>query len=182
MSVPYGMKTYLTTLTLILATGLLQGCSGHALQDLIDGGESQDTSSKNTEKNSNERKVSPSQNSALQSISPSVTASDSHAEYRYMQKNTNEWLEKEWEPLTENNTTGVENRNSLNNNKDKTIESGDDDTTSKDDSNATGLQYYVDKAELYFENKKKRDANKTKAPSHVDKIDKMPGIGKKTTR
>ena len=55
-------------------------------------------------------------------------------------------------------------------------------TLSTYDINSTGLQYYMDKANIYIENKKKRDSNKTKAPSHTEKMSTMPGIGKTKSR
>ena len=175
-------KTVLYT-TLILVTSLFQGCSGHALQDLIDGDTTNNSSSEavgHTKEQS--ETVAPSQNKALNSISPSTTASDDNEEYRYMQKNTNEWIKKEWEPLTESNTS-TEKSDSNENSADRNITNSDTNQTDHaDDNSSSGLQYYVDKAELYFENKKRRDANKTKAPSHVDKVNAMPGIGKPDKR
>jgi hypothetical protein len=119
----------------------------------------------------------PSQNSTLQSISPSKTAGDDHEEYRYMQKNTNEWIENEWEPLTEGNATVTKNGED-NNTDTKSVTVSNEEEVTGDDNSSTGLQYYVDKAGVYLENKKKRDANVTKQPSHVDKVNAMPGIGK----
>ena len=157
----------LTHLSLYLGSAILislfQGCSGHSLQELLDGESSTDT-----------KTVAPSQNKALNSISPSTTAGDDHEEYRYMQQNTNAWIKDEWEPLTESNTTT---------NEEKKVEelssANEHDLSSDDDNSSYTLQRYVDKAGLYLENKEKRDANKTKAPSHVDKINAMPGIGKR---
>lgn len=155
----------------VLTASLFQGCSGHTLQDLIDGNSTNGSSSEQVvQSNADSTPVAPSQNKALNSISPSTTASDEHEEHRYMQKNTNAWIENEWEPLTEGNTTTTK--------EDNLTTVPENNMTSSDDINSTGLQYYVDKAEIYFENKEKRDANKTKAPSHVDKINSMPGIGK----
>ena len=153
-------------ITLIFVISLFQGCSGHALQDLIDG---EDTNASTQSSEQKEKTVAPSQNKALNSISPSTTASDEHEEHRYIQKSTNIWIEEEWEPLTESNT--------LTTNKDDTNQ-----TISQDDNTSSGLQYYVDKAEVYFNEKEKRDANKTKAPSHTEKMDAMPGIGKSKRR
>ena len=175
------MKTYQTTLLILLTISLLQGCSGHALQDLIDDNNEDSSSEKASLKN--ETKLPPpSQNSALQSISPSITATDDHAEYRYIQQNTNEWLEKEWDPLTETNASSVENGNSFSNNMHKSDSNKTNESLTNEGNTSSGLQYYVDKAGIYLDNKEKRDANKTKEPSHVDKVNAMPGIGKKTTR
>ena len=166
-------KTVFPTV-LILIINLFQGCSGHVLQDLIDGNTNDSSSVKVEGSNIDSKTVAPSQNKALNSISPSTTASDEHEEYRYMQKNTNEWIKKEWEPLTESNTSIEEEINNGNNISNNNM----NETVTKDGNSSSGLQYYVDKAEIYFENKKKRDANKTKAPSHVDTVNAMPGIGK----
>ncbi len=176
------MKIYTKTFTLLLSIGLLQGCSGHALQDLVDGDKSEVSSPLTTQQNSVKKQTPPSQNSALLSISPSPTATDEHEEYRYIQKNTNDWLENEWDPLTETKTSDVEKSNSPYNDNHKMIDSDSNTSSKNEDNSSTGLQYYVDKAAIYIENKEARDANKTKAPSHVDKVNAMPGIGKKTTR
>lgn len=147
------------TLSLFLIS-LVSGCSGHVLGDIVDG-DTQDAAT-----------IPPSQNSALQSISPSTTASDAHEEHRIMQKNTNAWLNGEWKMFTESNTSTTEERQSnVENKTDYTVRTADD-------INSSGLQYYVDKAGIYLENKKRHDANRTKAPSHVEQIDTLPGIGK----
>jgi len=154
--------------TALISISLFQGCSGHALQDLIDGDSSQERSSQQIDnEDENSKTVAPSQNKALNSISPSRAASDKHEEYRQIQKSTNAWIEDEWEPSTENNVSdNIE------------VKSDENSTLSQENNSSTGLQYYVDKAEVYLEKKKKRDANKTEVPSHTEKIDAMPGIGK----
>ncbi len=153
--------SFLKHLTLsLLLINLLNGCSGHVLQDMVDG----DTQDAVT--------TPPSQNSALQSISPSTTASDAHEEHRIMQKNTNAWLNGEWKMFTESNTSAAEEGQGDVGNK------TDDTVRTADDINSSGLQYYVDKAGIYLENKKRHDANVSKEPSHVDKVNAMPGIGK----
>jgi hypothetical protein len=144
----------------ILLINLLTGCSGHVLQDIVDG------DSKNT------AATPPSQNSALQSISPSQTASDDHEEHRIMQKNTNEWINGEWKMFTESNTSAIQKP------QETTANGAVGAIQTADDINSSGLQYYVDKAALYMENKKIHEANRTKTPSHAEQIDAMPGIGK----
>ena len=160
----------------IFLISLFYGCSGHALQDLIDGDQADISSAK---EQTQPLKTAPSQNEALNSISPSSTAGDEHEEYRYIQKNTNTWIEEEWTPLTEQNQSDT-NRNILDNNNTQ-IESNTS-SGNKDDNSSFTLQYYVDKAGLYLENKKKRDANKTKEPSHTEKINTLPAIGKSNKR
>ena len=156
------MKTPKATLFFIpltLTIGLFYGCSGDAYTYAD---------------NVNRAKVPPSQNSALQSLSPSKTASDDHKAYRHIQKSTNEWIKNEWEPLTEcNNTITKSNKNYNTVTQEPAL----------DDANSTAnLQHYVDKAGLFIENRKIRDANKTKAPSHTEKISKLPVIEQKTGR
>ncbi len=152
----------------MIIIGLLCGCSGHVLQDMID--------EKST--NKSDTKTPPSQNRALQSISPSTTAGDDHEEFRYMQKSTNAWIKNEWEPLTESNTTTLENSKNSTENEGKSA----DQTQNTDENSSFTLQHFVDKAGLYLENKEKRDAIRTKEPSHAERIDALPGIGTKTGR
>ena len=167
-------KNYMHVLLLFQISYLFQGCSGHFLQDLVDGKTDNNSSSEQHKEDPAQTSLTPpSQNSALNAISPSSTAQDKHSEYRYMQKSTNTWIEKEWEPITESNTSTVQ----------KTKNNSDESNiTQTQENNATGLQYYVDKAGIYLENKKKNDANRTKAPSHTEKINAMPGIGKRHKR
>ena len=163
-------KILFSILSTLLFT-LFYGCSTYTLQGLIDGDHNQtvDKSSQHS------KSVAPSQNKALNSISPSTTASDDHVEYRYIQKSTNEWIENEWEPLTgqeENVTKGnispSEHPSEEQNSKVKREE----------ENSSFTLQHYVDKASVYMKNKKRRDVNKTKVPSHTEKINNMPVIGK----
>ena len=179
-------KQLLTYLSFILLATLYQGCSGHTLQDLVDGKTDKETPSTSTKNTTTDPKpVTPSQNKALNSISPSSTASDEHEEHRYLQKSTNAWIKNEWEPLTDSNTSTSKEPNQTdqtNNMATKSALTDSNTSISSDDINSTGLQYYVDKVDIYMENKKKRDANKTEEPSHVDKINAMPGIGKSKRR
>ncbi len=169
------MTNTITLLTFTVALALLQGCSGYTLQSMIDGDSAERTASQSTLSSEQDSKiVPPSKNSALQSISPSTTASDGHTEHRVMQKQTNDWIKDEWEPLSESNTTTNEEKKL-----EELSSANESDLSSDDDNSSYTLQHYVDKAGLYLENKAKRDANKTKAPSHVDKINAMPGIGKR---
>ena len=168
----YNFKFSIVVITLTIS--LFQGCSGHALQDLIDG-ESNDNTSSNQEASiqNNQRSVTPSQNSALNSISPTSTSDDKHKEHRYIEKSINSWdinsnksdvkIEKS---VTESNVTKYEDNTSSEYN--STI----------DDNSSFTLQYYVDALGDYIDEKERRDANKTKAPSHTEKINAMPGIGK----
>ena len=162
---------------------LFYGCSGHTLQDLVDAKTTSESSSEHAAQHKEESiLVPPSQNNALNNISPSGSYNDKHAEYRHMQKGTNAWIKNEWEPLTESNTSAKKEASSNIKSKQNGTKSQKIKRRSVDDINSTGLQYYVDKAEIYIENRDKRDVNKTKAPSHVEKINAMPGIGKSRKR
>jgi len=166
-----------------LSLSLFYGCSGHTLQDLVDGKTtSKSSSEESTQVKEEPNPVPPSQNRALNSISPSSTSNDKHNEDRYLQKSTNEWLQNEWEPLTESNTSTIKEVNSTAYDLNSSMNVESNQTRSSNDINSTGLQYYVDKAGIYLENKEKRDANKTKTPSHAEKLNTMPGIGKSHKR
>ncbi|MCJ7766131.1 MAG: hypothetical protein MUP09_09365 [Thiovulaceae bacterium] len=158
------LRSVLFATSLTLSITLFYGCSGTALQNSSDG---------------NSAKVPPSQNRALQSISPSKTASDDHSGDRIMQNKTNEWIKNEWEPLTESNTNITKSSNSYSTDTEKTAVDDRNQTQNEDENGSSGLQHYVDKAGIYLENKTLRDANRTKEPSHTEKISTLPGIGKK---
>lgn len=176
------MNIFLKQILIFSTVALFYGCSGHTLQELVDG----DNRNKSSNTATAEAKIttlpSPSNNSTLQSISPSTTAGDDHEKYRYMQKNTNEWMENEWNPLTESNSSNEKNSNTSDNNKHKLLESDSNSSLRADENNTYTLQYYVDKASIYIENREKRDANKTKEASHKEMIETLPGIGKSTKR
>ena len=165
-------------IVIILVTPLFYGCNRHALQDLLDGKTiSKSSSEESIQLKKDPEPIPPSQNKALNSISPSSSSNDEHKEDRYLQKSTNEWLQNDWVPLTEGNTSKPQETNSTTNDTNVSVKTSDYNRTA-DDINSTGLQYYVDKAGIYIENRDKRDANKTKPPSHTKKINAMPGIGK----
>jgi len=172
----YNFKFSIVIITLTIS--LFQGCSGHALQDLIDG-ESHDNTSSNQEASiqNRQRTVTPSENSALNSISPTSTSHDKHQEPRYIEKSINSsdinskksdvTIEKS---VTESNVTKYEDNTSSEYN------------STVDDNSSFTLQHYVDELGDYMDEKERRDANKTKAPSHTEKINAMPGIGKAQKR
>jgi transposase-like protein len=99
--------------------------------------------------------VSPSENSALQSISPSPTASGANDEHRLLQQKTNTWIEEEWTPRVETNET-IKEQN-------------------EDVDRPFTLQEYVDKAGVYLQEKEKEQPN---MPSHKEQMDELPVIGK----
>ena len=175
------MKYYIftfITLSTTLTISLFQGCSGHALQDLIDAQHPDNTSPKQKSTQPNNQKiVPPSENSALNSISPSATSNDKHQEDRYLQKTLvgtskqdNEVNQEIMYSVTESNITNK--NNNISNDKNSTV----------DDNSSFTLQHYVNELGDYMDEKERRDANKTKAPSHAEKINAMPGIGKAKKR
>ena len=177
------MQTLLRLLLVSLSISLFYGCSGHTLQDLIDGKTADKPSSKEVSNGEVEAKpVAPSQNKALNSISPSSTSKAKHTKDRALQKSTDSWLKNDWEPLTDGNTSTDQESNCSLEETNSSLKAAPTQNRSSKDINSTGLQYYVDKAGIYMENKEKRDANKTKAPSHTEKINEMPGIGKSKDR
>ena len=163
---------------IILTISLFQGCSGHALQDLIDGESNNDTSSNQEASAQNrQRSVTPSENSALNSISPTSTSDDKHQEHRFIEKSVKSWSSnsdksdvKTEQSVTESNITKYDNNTSSEYN------------STVDDNSSFTLQRYVDELGDYMDEKERRDANKTKAPSHTEKINAMPGIGKAKRR
>ena len=140
----------------------LSSCSSFTLQGLLD------IKKEKVDNNVIEeasQTTPPSQNRALNAISPSSTSNTKHSEDGVLQKETDAWLKNEWEPLTQET-------NSTNNTQNGTLS-----TEPEDDNRSFTLQKYVDKAGVYMENKRRRDENKTKAPSHYEKMESMPGIG-----
>ncbi len=121
----------------------------------------------------------PSQNKALNSVSKSTADTK---EKGYLQEHLDSWLEKEWEPATagfekrKQKTTTKDNlpsepsRAETSANSDDAVDVSQKSTQSEDESFT--LQHYVDKAKYYMEHKKKSNA-----PSHVEKLKKMPVIG-----
>lgn len=128
---------------------LFVGCSGHAA-------------------------VSPSQNSSLQSISPSTT---SVSEGGKMQHALDNWLKNEWTPLTDSDTV----KNTAIDSTSETVQSSPPlktEESASDEESSFTLQHYVDKWERYHENQKKSQAGKEQEPSHIDVVKHMPVIGK----
>jgi len=93
---------------------------------------------------------SPSQNSQLNAVSPSPTAT---AEGGAMQKSLDTWTKEEWTPAVEQNKT----IKAMNEEKERPFT----------------LQEYVDKAGVYIDNKPKSDK-----PAHYEEMEKLPVIGK----
>lgn len=136
---------------LIAALLSLSGCSGHGLQDWAD--KTFNNTPKGEERSeavSDAPTVPPSQNEALQAVSPSQTAT---SEGGVMQKKLDTWVEKEWTPAVETN----ESIKAMN----------------EDEERPFTLQEYVDKAAVYMENKPESDK-----PSHSQQLEELPVIGK----
>ena len=64
----------------------------------------------------------------------------------------------------------------------KQIRHMDEQNSSEDDNSSFTLQHYVDELGTYIDEKKQRDANKTKAPSHLKKLESIPAIGSSKRR
>ena len=111
--------------------------------------------------------TAPSQNSALNSISPTKEKTDG-----WMQKSLDGWLTNEWEPTVAQDEKVQEKymREKVikySNGSQSTVE-----YVEREDKGFT-LQEYVDKAAAYMSQNKKSKAEE----SHADKIESMPVIG-----
>ncbi len=116
----------------------------------------------------NHEGVAPSQNSSLQTISPSTTAV---AEGGSMQRSLDAWLKEEWAPMTQSEPmTTTRTPDGKITTTAKTIEG--------DDKASFTLQKYVDKWKVYNENKEKMNAGKPEEISNAQKLQSMPVIGK----
>ncbi|WP_345979445.1 hypothetical protein [Sulfurimonas sp. HSL3-2] len=129
-----------------IVTLIITGCSGHTMQDYAD----KHFNNKEEVKVQKQEYVAPTQNKALNSVSPTNQEKKDGA----MQKSLDNWLEKEWTPTVEQNET-IKKMN-------------------EDKNRNFTLQEYVDKAGAYIKNKPKSDE-----PSMKEKMDTMPVIGTK---
>jgi len=143
------LKTHTLSFSLALLIALFQGCSGHTLQNLIDG----DSENKQTKTEEN-TPVNPSQNSALNTISPTQRNNDGNG---LLQKKADNFIENDWTPTVEKNSSIK--------------------ATNEDKERPFTIQEYVDKAGVYLD--AQPDSNKT---SHKEKMDQLPGIGVKRGR
>lgn len=112
----------------------------------------------------NHKGVPPSQNSTLQSVSPSTTAVSKGGA---MQRGLDGWLKEEWVPLTASNVSPKENTTAPS----TTISETTEENTS------FSLQHYADKWKTYHENKNKMNEGKPKEASNIEKLEKLPVIG-----
>lgn len=126
--------------------------------------------------------VSPSQNPSLGAISPSATAASQNGA---MQRGLDSWLKEEWTPLT----TPATSKSNVNPSDTVTTNAAQPSKVQNEpaaaitpsepkDNTSFTLQKYADKWKVYQENKAKMDAEKAKEPSHIEKIQNMPVIGK----
>jgi len=130
------MNRFYSSLTLIALMTLASGCA-------------------------NQEGVAPSQNSSLNTVSPSGTAI---SEGGSMQRSLDTWLKEEWAPLTTVPSQKEE----------QSIQSA-----AQEEGNASfGLQKYADKWKAYHEKKDKMNEGKPKEASNIEKIQSMPVIGK----
>lgn len=148
----------------ILTLFFLYGCSGHGLQDWADehyndkralensSKEKMPThaSTKDGTKRSDTKVSSPSQDKGLNTVSPSKTATSQGGA---MQKSLDRWTKEEWTPAIEQNAT---------------LKALDEDPD-----RPFTLQEYVDKVGAYMKN-----SPKSQGPSHKEKMDALPVIGK----
>lgn len=139
----------------------------------------------------NDTGAAPSQNPALNAVSPSAKTPK---EKGFLQRNYDAWEQEDWVPSTEAKTSEngeiSEDLHPVQQTTDETPsavaqpqpqpdETATEDATASDDFNASEtfkMQYYVDKWGRYLDKKKQEEANQS-APSNVEKLDAMPAIG-----
>lgn len=122
---------------------------------------------------SSQNGITPSQNKALNSISPSTAEKK---EPGWIQRHLESWLQNDWEKRTqgfeENTSKEVATdakklpHNATKNNKKQ--KNGDD---------RFALQHYVDKIDYYIKHKPKSNT-----PSHAKELSKLPAIGCSNSR
>jgi hypothetical protein len=122
----------------------------------------------------NKTEVSPSQNSTLNTMSPSVTAT---SEGGVMQHSLDKWLKEEWSPMMTPAEPIVQTKTQSDMNLSTPSTTATIVANPMDEKPFT-LQKYVDKWKVYHENKSKMEEAQPKEPSHVEKMQRMPAIGK----
>ena len=150
------MHTIYTFSCSVAVALVLNGCSGHALQDWAD----KEFNEKPAVAEAPEKKETtdeatlpadgPSQNPELHRVSPMpVAASEGGA----MQESLDRWTKEEWTPIVEQNAT----MKKINQDEDRPFK----------------IQEYVDKAMIYHANKPENNES-----SHKEHLDTLPVIGK----
>ncbi|MCX6073966.1 MAG: hypothetical protein NTY39_06565 [Campylobacterales bacterium] len=110
--------------------------------------------------------VTPSNNSALHTVSPSST---SVSKGGAMQKGLDGWLKEEWTPRSEPSSSTPLIQKSTAHENTKIQEEKNESFT---------LQHYADKWKMYHNNQEKMNEGKAKEPSAIEKLEKLPVIGK----
>lgn len=139
----------------------------------------------------NKTGVTPSQNTNLQAISPSTTAT---SEGGAMQRSLDSWLKEEWNPMTSAPTVSTKTT------ADGTVVTTKTEATQvvttttapngtvvtktealvqePEDATPFTLQKFADKWKVYHERKEKMSEGKPKEQSHIEKMKSLPVIGK----
>jgi hypothetical protein len=86
-----------------------------------------------------------------------------------MQKGLDSWLKEEWTPLSESSSSTplIQNAPTQENQK-----------APMEENTSFTLQHYADKWKNYHENKEKMNEGKAKEPSSIEKLEKLPVVGK----
>ncbi|MGA9046064.1 hypothetical protein [Sulfuricurvum sp.] len=120
----------------------------------------------------NHEGVAPSQNSSLNAVSPSTTAT---SEGGSMQRSLDAWLKEEWTPLTTPaNGANATSATAVSN----VSEPSGTVTAQPEDNTPLTLQKYADKWKTYHENKEKMKEGKPKEASHIEMMQSLPVVGK----
>lgn len=128
--------------SLSIVTILLTGCGGHA-------------------------DISPSQNSALNAVSPSTSSHQGGA----MQQALDSWLKEEWTPATQNVPARITSSDGAKTATEEVV------TSKNEEQTPFTLQTLADKWKVYNENKAKMKEGKPQEPSHADSLKALPVIG-----
>ncbi|MBV5321454.1 MAG: hypothetical protein JZU62_07200 [Sulfuricurvum sp.] len=139
----------------------------------------------------NKTGVTPSQNTNLQAVSPSATAT---AEGGAMQRSLDSWLKEEWNPMTA--APAVSTKTAVDGTVVTTKTEGTQVITTTtapngtvvtktepvvqeaEDNSPITLQKYADKWKAYHDKKAAMKEGQLQEPSHVEKMKSLPVIGK----
>lgn len=105
--------------------------------------------------------VAPSENKSLNAVSPTQVDKPKPG---YMQQAYDSWEKDDWAPNTKKTATVAQGKDESN------LSTSKDTNSSKE----FKLQNYVEKWQVYSENKEK---NETQKPSNVEKLNALPVIG-----
>jgi hypothetical protein len=121
----------------------------------------------------NREGVAPSQNSSLQTLSPSTTTA---SEGGIMQRSLDAWLKDEWTPMSTPSAPSQTPSSTTEN----PHTSGASETAAAPEAEKNEpftLQKYVDKWKVYHENKAKMKEGRAQEPSHVEMMNNLPVVG-----